>query len=66
MSHGERDPPATRKVVLTSWDRRMTDGERHPLLQVVLTSWDRRMSDCERDPPAYRKVIWTSWGPPHD
>ena len=37
-----------RMVVLTSWDRGMSDCERDPpaTRDVVLTSWDRRLSEC--------------------
>jgi len=57
VTASEAHPPY-RKVVLTSWDRRMSDGERDPpaTARLVLTSWDRRMSPGERDPPLPR--LW--------
>src|SRR6267378_5483544 len=38
----ESDPPATREVVLTSWDRSMIDCERD---HSIATGWDSKTKD---------------------
>jgi hypothetical protein len=56
-------PTRNRDVVLTSWDRRMSDLSVGPTRyrNVLLTSWDRSMSDLSVGPTRYRTVVLTSW-----